>query len=162
MSAVLTYLLLVPPADSALGVPDCQTHQLRIQEVRSGGAGGSFLLHLSFKNTASATCRTSNIPYVWLIGGAGRVLGKALRLGHQRRFRELLVRPGTRIFEEIDYGENPLMTHTCPRVEAVRIEMPTSPQRSLVRLPNGSRYCGGWIEAKPLAATLAAAERGSG
>jgi hypothetical protein len=144
---------LPPPAIPRPAEAICQTHDLRIREVRSGGAGGSFYLGLSYRNVTRASCKGTGIPRVVLIGRDHRVLGVARRFGHT--LPKLIAKPGDRIYEQIQYGENPPRHQPCITVQAARISLPGSTQASLVPLPVSSAYCiGTWIEAFPLASSV--------
>lgn len=136
-------------AASGASTRPCSTRDFAIREIPSQGAGGSFLLALSYRNITGSSCHTAGFPGVTLLASQHRRLGVGKRLG--TRLPRLVVKPHARIYGVIQYSETPHPPRRCRTVKAARIIAPNSTKASLVSLPYGSQYCSPPIFVFPLA-----------
>ncbi|HTU97320.1 MAG TPA: DUF4232 domain-containing protein [Solirubrobacteraceae bacterium] len=149
--AVITVAGAVALPSPATGtvIPTCTTHDFKITEIPSQGAGGSFLLDLSYRNITHSSCQTHGFPGVTLIGRGQRRLGVGQRLGD--KVPRLVVKPHARVYGRIQYSETSHPPRRCRAVTAVRLFAPNSTESSTVRLPHGSQFCSPPILVYPLA-----------
>jgi len=142
-------------AGSSMG--RCATHDLKITESPSQGAGGSFLLELSYRNVTRVSCQNRGFPGVTLLGARHQRLGVGRRVG--TKLPRLVVKPNARVYGFIQYSETPHPPRRCRAVKAARIVAPNSTESSTVPLPNGSRYCSTPVLVYPLARSARVALR---
>ena len=133
-----------PQTESAPTTPACMTHNLQITPVIDGGAAGTRLLALSYRNTTTSTCNMVGFPGVTLYGRGGRKLAVARRGIHHQPIRVLQVKPGAREYGGISYSETPVpASRRCPPVTSLKIYAPNSRQASHVQLHHAGFYCAG-------------------
>ena len=141
-----------PNPRTGAATPPCATHDLLIRQVKTGGAAGTRLLALSYKNTTSHTCIAAGFPGVTLYGRARRKLAVAGHKTHEL-IRVLQLKPGEQAYGGISYGETPVPTNQhCPPVTSLTVHAPSSRQATAVAVQHAGSYCGGAL-ARPLAKT---------
>ena len=148
-AVALAGAIALPGMAAETSIRSCSTHDFKITELPSQGAGGSFLLALSYRNITHSSCRTRGFPGVTLLGSQHHRLGVGQRIG--KKIPHLDVKPRARVYGTIEYSETPRPPRHCRAVKAARIIAPDSTQSSTVQLPHGSEYCFPPIFVHPLA-----------
>lgn len=137
--------------------PPCAGADVRTGLAISGGAAGTRLIALSFRNVGAGACTMSGYPGFTLYGPGNRKLAVAKR-GRVAYLPTLTLEPGGRVFSGVEYGENPITAkQKCPAVTALRIVAPDTRRATLIAraLTKGygplGLYCAGPPRSGPVA-----------
>jgi hypothetical protein len=126
---------------AAAATSACRTHELGIRPVINGGAAGTRLIALSYRNLSRSSCTVTGYPGVTLYGPRDQKIVVAKR-ARPLPVRTLILRPGDRVYDGLSYGETPVPENEkCSAVIGLRIIAPNSRQSVRVAVHDAGQFC---------------------